>query len=105
MSIYRGIVHYHFRKGLEEKGIKLLEVELFKAAHEFGNHNFDICYDEKEPGHVIGTSWWNSFEEAHRFQKMWQRKEKEILEHCMGEPKREFYKLRKSLFEKTKKVA
>ncbi len=105
MSIYRGIVHYHFKKGWEEKGIKFLEVELFKAAHEFGNHHFDICFDEKNPGHVIGTSWWNSFEDAHRFQQIWHRKEQEILENCEGAPQREFFKLRKSLFEKTKKVA
>jgi hypothetical protein len=103
--MYRGIVHYHFKKGCEENGIKSLEVELFKAAHEFGNHNFDICFDEKDPCHVIGMAWWNCFEDAHQFQQMWQRKEREILEHCVGEPKREFFKLRKSLFEKKKKVA
>jgi hypothetical protein len=96
MSIYRGIVHYHFKKGCEEKGIKFLEVELFKAAHEFGNHNFDICFDEKDPCHVIGMAWWNRFEDAHQFQQMWQRKER---------ANREFFKLRKSLFEKKKKVA
>jgi quinol monooxygenase YgiN len=105
MSIYRGIVHYYFKKGWEEKGIKYLEVELFKAAHEYGNHHFDIYYDEKNPGHVMGTSIWNTFDEAHRFQEMWQRKEKEIMEHMTKEPMREFYKLRKSMFEKSKKVA
>ena len=105
MSIYRGIVHYHFKKGWEEKGLRLLEVELFKAAHEFGNHSFDLCFDEKDPSHVIGTSWWNSFDDAHRFQEVWEKKEKEILQHCMNEPKREIYKLRKSIFEKTKKSA
>jgi len=105
MTIYRGIVHYHFKKGWEEKGIKLLEVELFKAAHEFGNHSFDLCYNERDPGHVIGTSWWNTVEEAHRFQEGWQEKEREIVEHCMQEPKREIFKHRKSIFEKTKKSA
>ncbi len=105
MSIYRGIVHYHFKKGQEGQGIKTLEVELFKAAHEFNNHNFEICFNEKDPSHVIGISWWNSFEDAQRFQEAWSKQEKEILQHCSNQPEREFYKLRKALFAKAKKAA
>ncbi len=49
MSGYRAIVHYHFKKGMEEQGIRFLENELLRKAHQLGVHDIEILFNELEP--------------------------------------------------------
>ena len=103
--MYRAIVHYHFKKGLEEKGIRFLETQLLKRAQEFGCHDIELWASERDPSLIVGMGCWNSLEEARSFQSVWEINEKELLSMCTSAPKREFYRIQKSYSEKTKKVA
>jgi 3-oxoacyl-ACP reductase-like protein len=91
---YRAIVHYHFKKGLEEEGILFLERELMKKAQQMGCHGIEIWQNEKAQTYVIGIGHWKSIEEARRFQDKWNAKEKELLRFCTNVPEREFYEFR-----------
>lgn len=105
MSNYRAIVHYHFKKGMEEKGIKFLERELLSKAQEFGCHGLELWQDERDPTFLVGIGAWNSIDDARRFQSHWDEKEKELIEFCESAPKREFLKIRSTYAEKEKRVA
>jgi heme-degrading monooxygenase HmoA len=105
MSTYKAIVHYHLKKGMEEQGIKFLENELIKKAAEYGCHGIELWQNDRDPTNFIGTGLWNSLEEARKFQAMWQAKEKELMRYCSGAPTREFYKIRSTYKEKSKRVA
>lgn len=105
MPNYRAIVHYHFKKGMEEKGIKFLENELLKKAQSFGCHGIELMQNEKDPCIIIGIGFWNSLEEAKNFQSHWQDKEQELLQYCSKRPEREFLKVRSTFLEKIKKAA
>ena len=105
MARYRAIVHYNFKKGHEEQGLKFLENELLKKAQQMGCHYIEFLRDERDPTHVVGIGVWGSLEEARQFQSIWDGKEKELARHCMNSPKREFYKLMHVYNEKTKKAA
>ena len=45
---YRAIVHYHFKEGMEEKGIQFLENELVKKGRELGCHYIELWQNEKD---------------------------------------------------------
>lgn len=105
MSNYKALVHYHFKKGMEEQGIKFLERELVKKAHQYGCHGIDLLQSEKDPTLLIGVGYWNTIEEARQFQAIWVVKEKELLKFCVDRPVREFYRLRNHFEEKLKKAA
>ncbi len=105
MQKYRAYVHYHFKKGMEESGIKFLETELIKHAAEMGCHNIELWLDEKDHTRLVGTGDWNSLDEARKFQSTWDKKEKELSKFLTNKPEREFYKLRNSYSEKAKKAA
>lgn len=105
MSTYRAVVHYEFKKGMEEEGIKFLERELVKKAQNYGCHEIELLHSEKNPCHLIGIATWKNIEEAKKFQATWDAKEKEILRYCTDVPKREFFKMRSTYTEKAKKAA
>ncbi|HSX03547.1 MAG TPA: hypothetical protein VLG76_02335 [Rhabdochlamydiaceae bacterium] len=105
MANYRALVHYNFKKGMEERGIKFLESELLMKATEYGCHNIEILQNEMEPTNVIGVALWHSLEEAKKFQSEWEKKEKQLLQFCKNPPKREFMHVRFSFLEKSKRVA
>ena len=103
---YRVIVHYHFKKGMEEQGIKFLENELFKKGQEFGCHHIELWQNERDKCIVEGVAIWNDLEDAKRFQSRWELKEKEMVnKFCIQTPTREFCKLRTSYSEKMRKAA
>ncbi|NNM43404.1 MAG: hypothetical protein HKM07_03595 [Chlamydiae bacterium] len=105
MSKYRAFVHYHFKKGMEEKGMKFLENELFKKAQTYGCHGLELLQNEVDSCQVLGIGFWNSLEEAKKFQSVWDSKEKELMEFCERKPNREFCKVRTTYAEKAKKAA
>ncbi len=102
MSHYQAVVHYHFKKGMEEEGLKFLEKELIKHAREYGCHDIEICQSEREPSELLGLAIWNSVEEARNFQSHWASKEKELLRICANPPTREIFKIRSTYIEKGK---
>jgi len=102
---YRAFVHYHFKKGLEEEGILFLERELVKKAAQWGCHNIEIWQHEEDPHYVIGVAEWTSFDEAKKFQSQWHKKEEQMIQMCTNAPEREFYKLRTTFKEKSKRAA
>ncbi len=103
--MYRAFVHYHFKKGMEEEGLKFLNNELLKHAKDYGCHGIELLYNEREPSEVLGIGLWNSLEEAKSFQSLWDKKEKELVRYCTNVPKREFFKIEASYLEKSKKAA
>lgn len=103
MEEYQVIVHYHFKKGMEEKGIRYLETELLKNARDFGCHTIEFCQNERDPGEVLGMATWNSLQEARKFQSQWGEKEKELIGFCTNAPKREVFKIRSTYMEKSEK--
>lgn len=105
MTTYRALVHYNFKKGMEKQGIKFLENELIKKAQELGCHNIELLHSEHDPSYVIGIGHWNNIEEARAFQSHWNSKEKELVSYCRNTPKREFFKIEATYFEKKRKAA
>lgn len=105
MLLYRAVVHYNFKKGMEEQGIRFLENELIKKAQEYGCHNIELLHSEQDPSHLIGIGLWHNIEEARRFQSYWNSKEKELGKFCKNSPKREFFKIRATYAEKGRKAA
>jgi quinol monooxygenase YgiN len=105
MFKYRALVHYNFKEGDEQKGIKFLENELLKKAKESGCHDFELWHDEHNPQHVIGIGLWNTIEDARKFQSLWSMKERELAHYCREMPHHEIYKIRSSFESKLKKVA
>jgi hypothetical protein len=105
MASFRAVVHYNFKKGMEEQGIKFLETELLRKAKEFGCHGIELWQSGKSGDTVLGIGLWNSVEEARRFQAAWGPKEKELLRFCTGTPHREFYKVRSVYAESMRKAA
>lgn len=105
MTHYQVIVHYHFKEGKAEEGIKFLETELLKKAQEYGCHDIELCQNERDPTELRGLTTWNSVDEARQFQSHWEAKEKELLRYCTNVPKREVFKIRSSYQEKLRKSA
>lgn len=105
-SNYRAIVHYHLKKGMEEKGLRFLENELVKKGPELGCHYLELWQNEKDSSIIEGVAMWNTLDEAKKFQTLWSSKEKEFIHlFCTETPKREFCKLRHSYIEKARKAA
>lgn len=105
MANYRAIIHYHFKKGMEDKGIKFLENELIKKAQEYGCHGIELWQNEKNPSTLVGIGHWNSLQEARNFQAHWDSKEREFMHYCTTKPEREFYKIKSTYSEKVRKAA
>ncbi len=105
MSNYRAVVHYTFKKGMEEEGLKFLENELVKKGAQYGCHGIELLQNGKDSTTVIGIGYWNDIEEARKFQSAWDKKEKELAKYCTSAPKREFYKIRCNYMEKARKIA
>lgn len=105
-SNYRAIVHYHFKRGMEEQGIRFLENELVKKAQEYGCHYVEIWQNEKDHTIVEGVAVWHDIEDARRFQSKWKNKEQELVrKFCEDSPEREFCKIRSIFVEKARKAA
>ncbi len=102
MAQYQILVHYHFKKGMEEEGLRFLETELLKHAKEYGCHYLEICQSEKSPSEVLGLAIWNSLDEAKRFQSKWVEKENKLISFCTNPPEREVYNIRSTYMEKEK---
>lgn len=103
---YRVIVHYQFKQGMEEQGIRFLERELVHKGRELGCHYIELWQNEKDPTHVEGIAVWKNIEDARRFQAKWEKKEKELVAHyCVKNPRREFCKIRSTYSEAMKKAA
>lgn len=105
MGNYRALVHYTFKKGMEAQGYQFLENELVKKAPSYGCHFIELWQNERDPSIVIGVAIWNDLEDARRFQKQWEGKEKELMKFSSEAPKREFYMLKSTFAEKGKKAA
>lgn len=105
MGNYRASVHYNFKNGMVAQGLKFLENELIKNAQKLGCHYIEIWQDEKNPNIVVGIATWNNLEDARRFQGQWLQKEHELMKWCAEHPKREFFMLKSSFAEKSKKAA
>ena len=102
---YRAVVHYHFKNGMEEEGVRFLERELIKKAKEYGCHDIELWQNDRDPAVFTGVALWNDIQDARRFQSLWEKKEKEFLRYCTGTPHREFYRVRATFLEKSKKAA
>jgi len=105
MEGYRAIVHYYFKKGMEESGLKFIENELVKKAKSMGCHGVELWQNEKDHSQFVGIGYWNSIEEARLFQSHWESKEKELLKFCIKAPHHEFFKVRTTYSEKSKRAA
>jgi hypothetical protein len=105
MGSYRAVVQYHFKKGMEEQGIRYLENELFKKAHSLGCHHIELLQDEKDHSFFIAVAEWNHFDEAKKFQSHFEKIEKELMRFCSKTPTRHFCKVHFEHVEKSKKVA
>lgn len=105
MANYKAIVQYHFKKGMEEQGLKFLDKELIKKAQEYGCHGIELCQNEKDHTYLVGIALWNDIEDARRFQSLWDSKERELLRFCTSTPKREFFRVRDTYTEKMRKAA
>ena len=105
MHSYRAVIQYHFKKGMEEKGIQFLENELLRNAQKYGIHHIELLQDETNPSFFIGFAEWTSLEEAKKFQSHWAEKEKEMMRFCSSTPTRHFCKVRSQVQEKWKKAA
>lgn len=105
MGNYRALVHYTFKEGSEDQGLKFLEAELIKKAQDYGCHFIELWKNERHPTIVIGVATWESEEDARRFQSKWQQKEKEMMKFSAEEPKREFFILKSTFAERGKKAA
>lgn len=105
MGNYRAVVHYHFKKGMEEQALKFFENELIKKAQNYKCHLIELLQNEKDHSQFVGIAIWNDIEDARRFQELWKSKEKELMRFCVNEPKREFFKLRTHYQEKMRKAA
>lgn len=105
MTKYQAVVHYRFKEGMEDKGIKFLEEELIKKADSYGCHTIEILQSEEDPTYLLGIALWNDIQDARRFQGKWATKEHRLLEYCTESPKREFFKVVTTFTEKQKKVA
>ncbi len=105
-SNYRVMVHFHFKEGKEEEGIKFLENELIKKGKEFGCHYVELWQNEKDPTIVEGVAVWNDLEDARNFQSKWKNKEQELIsKFCTGDATREFCIIRSIYMEKPAKKA
>lgn len=105
-SNYRAIVHYQFKKGMEEQGIKFLDHELVKKGQEYGCHYIEIWQNERDHSIVEGVAIWEDLKDAKRFQSLWEEKEKELIRRfCKDEPSREFCKIRATYMGKSRKAA
>jgi len=102
---YRAIVHYHLKKGKKDQAIQFLEKNLLEKAMELGCHDIEILIDERNPERLIGMGIWNNFNEAKKFQSIWEAKEKELMQFCEKKPMREFYKIIKNTEGKARKAA
>jgi Antibiotic biosynthesis monooxygenase. len=102
---YRAIVHFHFKKGLEEEGIILLQKELIEKASQLGCHSIELLQDEMNPTYIVGIAEWASIEEARTFQQRWSKKEEQIIRMCTNAPQREFYRVRTTSTERGRKAA
>ncbi len=102
MAHYQAVVHYHFKKGREEEGVKFLEKELLQHAREYGCHDIEICQSERDTSELLGLAVWKSIDEAKAFQSQWIHKEKELLRLCTNPPTREIFKIRSNYVEKEK---
>jgi hypothetical protein len=105
MPKYKAIVHYNFKKGMEEEGLRFLENELLKKAQDYGCHNIELWQNERDSCCFIGTASWNSLEEARKFQSVWNAKENQLVRYCTNAPTREFYEIRSTWNERGKKAA
>jgi len=105
MSQFRAIVHYHFKKGHEEEGIKYLEEHLTKEISRHGGHHIEIFRDESQHGNVIGIAEWNNVDEAKKFQKYFSAIENEMSRFLSDKPSHHFYKLHWQHMPKIKKAA
>ncbi len=105
MGNYRALVHYTFKKGMEAQGLKFLEDELLKKAQTYRCHFIELWQNERDPTIVVGVAIWNDLEDARRFQKQWEEKEKELMKFSAEAPKREFFMLKSNFTEKAKKAA
>jgi hypothetical protein len=105
MGNYRALVHYTFNKGMEAQGLKFLENELVKKAQNYGCHFIELWQNERDPCIVVGVAIWNDLEEARRFQKQWEEKEKELMKFSSEAHKREFFMIKSTFVEKAKKAA
>lgn len=105
MLNYRAIVQYHFKKGMEEEGMRFLENELVKKAKEYGCHTIELCHNERDPSLLVGIASWESLEDAKRFQSLWSAKEHEIMRFCSAAPHHEFFKVTSSYKERSRKAA
>ncbi len=105
MPSFRAIVHYKFKKGMEEQGIKFLENELVKKAQEYGCHGIELWQNGKDATNLVGIGSWNSLEEARTFQSHWDSKEHELMRYCQEKPHREFFKVCSVYAEKQRRVA
>jgi quinol monooxygenase YgiN len=105
MPSYKAIVHYHFKNGKERQGLRFLQNNLIRKAKEYGCHGIELLQEGKNPTFFIGIGTWNSLEEARRFQAIWNKKEKQMNHFCIHRPKRQFFKVKSTYMEKTKKAA
>lgn len=105
MSQYRSIVYYHFKKGMEEQGMKYFEKEFLNKAEEYGCHGIEMWRNEADHSYVVGIGAWNSMDDVRRFQDVWDVKEKELLRFCTKTPKRELFKTNSRMEERSRKAA
>lgn len=105
MDNFKAVVHYHFKKGEEEKAFKKLDEGISKWATERGCRGIELLRNERDPCHVIGIAVWDSIEDARRFQEKWQEKESELAKMCRERPHHEFFKCCSWYGEKKRKAA
>lgn len=105
MAKYKALVHYHFKKGQEEKAFKLLQNELNKLPSIQGCSGMELLHNEKDPSRAVGITIWESIDDARDFQTLWNETEKEITLFCDERPHHQFFKITTVQLGKGKKAA
>lgn len=79
---------------MEEKGIKMIEKEVFDILIDHGATGIELFQSAENPSHYFYAADWDSLEDAKSAQREWESKIKELQSCCAATPKREFYKLK-----------
>ncbi len=105
MAKCRVLCEFDFKKGMEDKGLKLIEKNLFDLFLKHGALSVELFQDAENHSKYYYAADWNSLNDARKIQKEWEQQITELRSLCTNNPKREFYELKSSRMEKMRKAA
>lgn len=96
MTAYRGIIHYQFKPGKEEEGLRFIETEFFRYALECGAREVEVFAVEGNRSYAVSTAVYNDMNAANKFKAFFESHKDKLMQFCLSMPKREILKLRSS---------